>query len=252
MHDQRHVRVTLLGALEVVRADGSTVSADEWRTGKTMDLLRILALNNGRPVRSASLIEKLWPNATPEHGRGSLRTASSQIRRALHAQCVVRQPEGLILEGAWVDAIAFVEETRRVSVAAREGQHAQVVEITRAAERLYAGDFHANDDESEWAIAERDHLIRARHEMLCAAATSALELRAARDALELATTAVRTDRSSETAYRLLMRAHAEAGEIGSALRVFETYRARIAEELGADPSPQTRELHLRLLRGHSA
>ncbi len=48
-----------------------------------------------------------------------------------------------------------------------------------------------------------------------------------------------------------MRAHAELGEIGSALRVFEAYRARLAEELGADPSPQTTQLHLRLLRGHS-
>jgi DNA-binding SARP family transcriptional activator len=46
-----------------------------------------------------------------------------------------------------------------------------------------------------------------------------------------------------------MQAYAELGEVGSALRVFETYRSHLAEELGADPSPQTRELHLKLLRG---
>jgi DNA-binding SARP family transcriptional activator len=34
-----------------------------------------------------------------------------------------------------------------------------------------------------------------------------------------------------------------------ALRVFETFRRHLAEELGADPSHQTRELHLRILQG---
>ena len=248
----REIRVRVLGGLDVVRADGTAVAVEEWRTGKTMDLLRLLALNNGRPVRSSSLVDKLWPNVSPERGRGSLRTASSQIRRAIGTNCIVRQPEGLVLRDAWVDAVRFLDDARRVHVAAREAHHSHVLALARSAERLYVGDFHAYDDESDWAIAEREHLAHTRHEMLCDAAVGALELRLYREALDLAAAAVRIDRSSETAHRALMRAHAELGEIGSALRVFESYRSHLAEELGADPSPQTRELHLRLLRGTSA
>jgi len=50
---------------------------------------------------------------------------------------------------------------------------------------------------------------------------------------------------------LLMRAHAALGEIPAALRDFEDYRRRLAEELGVDPSPETRALHVALLRESS-
>jgi DNA-binding SARP family transcriptional activator len=252
MTQHRDMRIRILGELDVVRADATIVAPDEWRTGKTMDLLRLLALSNGRSVRLTSLIEKLWPDVTPDKARGSLRTACSRIRRATGAQCIVRQPEGLMLQGAWVDAVQFLDEARRVHVAARESHHSHVLALARAAEQLYRDDFHAYDDESDWARTEREHLAHVRHEMLCDAATSALELGLHRDALDLAAAAVRIDPTSETAHRALMRSHAELGEIGSALRVFEAYRAHLADELGADPSPQTRELHLRLLRGNSA
>jgi transcriptional regulator with AAA-type ATPase domain len=45
-----------------------------------------------------------------------------------------------------------------------------------------------------------------------------------------------------------MSASAAAGEPARALVAYETLRERLAEELGADLSPQTRELHLALLR----
>ncbi|MGI8523678.1 MAG: AfsR/SARP family transcriptional regulator [Nocardioides sp.] len=223
--------------------------ATAWRTGKNMDLLRLLALSNGHTLRSGSLIEKLWPNAAPDRGRHSLRTAASQIRQALHAPCVERLPDGLVLRGAWVDAEAFVSDARAAQVAHRSARHTDALRITGAADELYRGVFRAHNDGSPWAVAERSHLERIRHEMYTSAATSALELGNFREAREFANAAVQIDRGAETAYRTLMQAYAELGEVASALRVFETYRAHLAEELGADPSPQTRELHLKLLRG---
>jgi SARP family transcriptional regulator, regulator of embCAB operon len=84
--------------------------------------------------------------------------------------------------------------------------------------------------------------------MLTEAAEAALATGVPREALDFAKTAVALDPTSEAAHRSLMRAHADLGEIGGALRVFESYRAHLAEELGADPSPQTLELHVQLLR----
>ena len=249
MQSHPDVYIRLLGELHVLRPDGTVVAADEWRTSKTMDLLRLLAISDGRPVRPESLTEKLWPNASPERARASLRTACSHIRHAVRTNCVVRQLQGIVLQDVRVDVVEFLDHARRVRTAAFDAEHAQVLALARSAERLYGGPFHAFDDDSDWARTERDHLERARHEMSCAAAAAALELRLFHEALDFASCAVRSDHSSETAHRHLMRAHAGLGEVGGALRVFESYRAHLAEELGAEPSPQTRDLHLQLLRG---
>lgn len=252
MPPQPDIRIRLLGDLEVQRPDGSIVGWDEWRTGKTMDLLRILALNNGRPVRMSSVIDKLWPNVSLDRARASVWTAGSQIRRATGANCIVRQHKSLLLQGAWVDAIRFQDDARLVHVAAQAAHHERALDLGRAAERLYRGDFHAHNDESPWARAERDHLRKIRLAVLCDSADAAIALGTHREALELAGTAVRVERTSEAAHRALMRAHAGLGEIASALRAFEACRSNLAEELGADPSAQTRQLHLNLLRGESA
>jgi len=246
------LRVRLLGDLEVQRLDGTIVTHDEWRTGKTTDLVRILALNNGRPVRISSVLDKLWPDVGWDKARASLRTAASQIRRATQMDCIVRKDGSVQLQGAWVDATLFLNDAHFVHLAAQAARHVRVLQLTLAAERLYRGDFHAHDDDSPWARAERDHLAQSRRGVLCAAAEAAIALGRYQDALDYAEAAIRIDRSSETAHRALMRAHAALGEIGSALRAFETFRAHLAEEFGADPSMQTRALHLRLLRGESA
>ncbi len=243
------IMIRLLDGLEVIRPDGSVVEPREWRTGKTADLLRLLALHNGRPVGQSGLIEKLWPDVTHERARASLRTACSQVRRAMRADCVVRQPGALVLEGAWVDVEQFHRDVREATAAARSRDLDSALTFARIAERHYRQGFHAYDDQSAWAIAERNRLERLRHEMLCDAAAAALHLGRPREAADFAATAVGIDGGSESAHRALMQAQADLGEIGGALRTFEAFRARLADELGADPSEQTRELHLRLLRG---
>jgi SARP family transcriptional regulator, regulator of embCAB operon len=249
MGEDLRICVRTLGELVVTRADGSDVSIDEWKTGKNRDLLRLLALSLGRPVTPVSLVERLWPDVPDLRRRNSLRTAASQIRRTLRTNNVVRRPDGLMLVDAWVDTLAFREHVRAARLHERAGRHDEVIVATRAAEELYRGDFEAHDTDSAWATAERNSLRALRHELLCDAAGSSLALSNPLDARDFATEAVLLNPSSETAHRLLMQAHAELGEVGRALRIFETYRSHLADELGVDPSPQTRKLHLHLLRG---
>ncbi|WP_238343208.1 AfsR/SARP family transcriptional regulator [Nocardioides cynanchi] len=221
---------------------------EEWRTGKTRDLLRLLALENGQPVRVSGLIEKLWPDVTVDRARNSLGTAASQIRRTVGEPCVVRDHAALTLRNAWVDVNAFRALAQRAQLAARSSASAEVLTNARAALALYAGDFYAHEDDAPWAVAERDALKALHVTTLCDASRAALELGLLREAQDLATTAVRLDPTVEAATRSLMRSHAELGEVGLALRVFEDCRVHLAEELGTDPSPQTQELHLQILR----
>ena len=250
MSDSGTIRIRVLGNLGVRRPDGTEVHADEWRTGKTRDLVRLLALVEPSPVRVPGLLEKLWPDAGETVARNRLRTAASQIRRTLRDPCcLVRESDALRLQNVWVDVTAFRRLVTRAHLAARRGASSEVLDSARAAQRLYRGDFHAHDDDSEWAVEERAHLQKRLQEMLCEAAEAALDLGLFREALDLASSTVQLEPTSETGHRVLMQAQAELGEVAKALRVFETYRSELADELGVDPSPQTQELYLRSLRG---
>lgn len=249
-HDSTsQIQIRMLGALTVHRPDGSQVDGAAWRTGKTMDLLRLLALSNGRYVTCHGLLDKLWPHSPEDRARASLRTAASQIRRVIGVNCLCRQLGGIALQGAWTDVEAFLELARGASNASMTGSHARALQLARSAEFLYTGDFRAYDDDSTWAGQTRHVLERARLLMLTDAAESSVAERRFREAVRLAELAVELDRCAEQPYRTLMEAYAELGETDHALRAFETYRALLAEELGADPSPITRDLHVRLLRG---
>jgi SARP family transcriptional regulator, regulator of embCAB operon len=251
MQGQNSVRICVLGDLRVTRRDGTDVRVEEWRTGKTRDLLRLLALGNGRPLRAERLIELLWPEVPSHLARNRLRTAVSQIRVTLRDQSAERHADGYLLRGAVVDALQFASMAARAGLAAEMGNHAAVLPLVRAAERLYRDDFHADDDDSAWADAERTRLQHLRRTMVRDAAEAALHARKRRAALSFAALAVELDPMNESAHRLLMRAHAALGEIAAALRHFEDYRSRLAEELGVDPSPETRALHVELLRQSS-
>jgi DNA-binding SARP family transcriptional activator len=245
--NQEPVEIRLLGSLRVRRGDSSVVDASEWRTGKTLDLLRLLALDADQPVRIDSLLEKLWPDVDEARGRASLRTAASQIRRTLRTDCVARRLGGLVLTNAWVDVAAFRDLAVEARASRRADDHARVVGLTREAEAAYLGDFEAHDGGSSWAVETRESLAAMRRSMLTDAAESAVELSWMRDAIDLAESAISADPYSERAYRALMRAFAGLGETDRALRVFSDLRTVLAEELGVTPSRQTTALQMSIL-----
>jgi DNA-binding SARP family transcriptional activator len=241
------IEVRLLGPLRVRRADGSLVDSREWRTGKTADLVRLLALHGGQTVTVDTLVEALWPTAEAQRGRASLRTAVSQVRRVLGPDCVQRRLGGLELRDVWVDAAAFTSLVREVRRLAAAGQAAKAVTVAREADALYLDDFRAHSDGEEWAISARSDLARAYQVLICDAADAAVGLGWMRDAVEFAGRAVALDPYCEQAYRALMRGYAGLGQTPQALLEFQNCRTFLAEELGADPSAETQALHLRLL-----
>jgi DNA-binding SARP family transcriptional activator len=250
MESTDRIEIRLLGPLHVRRADSSVVEPGAWRTGKTLDLLRLLALDADQPVRVSALLEKLWPDVDEAHGRASLRTAASQLRRALRSDCIERRLGGLVLRHAWVDATAFRSLAMEAKSALRERRLARVVALTREAEALYVDDFTAHDDGSGWALEARESLASVRRALLVDAAEAAIELHWMRDGVDLALKALAVDSCAERAHRALIQAYAGLGETEQALRAFERCRQMLAEELGADPSAQTRAVHMQVLAGH--
>lgn len=241
------IEIRLLGPLQVRRADGTWVRGEEWRTGKAVDLLRLLALHSGRAVPVATLLDRLWPAAEEARARASLRTATSEIRRVLRQDCIHRHLGGLVLRHAWVDAVSYQALAAEARTCLREGLLARGVSTTREAEALYLGDFRSNDDNAQWASEEREGLVSVRRELVLSAASAAVELGWMRDAVEFSSTSLQLEPSSERASRSLMRAYAGLGETERALREYQRCSAALAEEFGVDPSPQTRAVYLELI-----
>ncbi|MCW2751973.1 MAG: hypothetical protein JWR83_3083 [Aeromicrobium sp.] len=245
MSDQIEIR--LLGRLWIRLGNGQVVPANQWTTGKTTDLLRLLAIRSDQMVSSTSLIEKLWPDVTHAKAVASLRTATSQIRRTLGRDSITRHLSGLQLQGCWVDVVAHRTLGVEVGIAMRSRDFGRVVTATKEAEALYVDDFRAYDDGSDWAQEIRDSLKTQRKLMLADAAESAIELGWMRDAIEMSTIAISLDSCFERAHRALMRAYAGIGETDSAVRSFERCRRNLLTELDASPSAQTTALHGQLL-----
>lgn len=239
----------LLGGLHVMRTDGSPVREQEWRTMKSADLLRLLALSGGKPVAVPGLLEKFWPEVEVTRAKASLRTALTHIRRAIGRDSVVRSRNGLALGNAWVDVSAYRMLAGEARTCVRTGQHADLVRLARESESLYTADFEAYDDGAPWVIGARAALIDLRKTLLSDAAESAVELRWFRDAVDFAESAIAADPGLERAHRAVMRAYAGLGETERALRAFERCRRNLASQLGADPSPLTSSVHLQVLSG---
>lgn len=241
------VEVRVLGPLRVRRADGELVDPREWRTGHTADLLRLLALHVDDPVPVDTLLEALWPTVDEKRGRASLRTAKSGIRKALGTDCIERRLGGLVLCNAWVDAHAFQTLAREARRHVVTGAAAKVVTAAREAEALYLAGLRWQTSNAGWARTELDALAAMHRQLIADAADAAVSLSWWHDALDFAERSVLIEPCSERGYRCLMRAYRGLGETSRALQTYERCRRTLAEELGADPSPETHALHLQLL-----
>jgi len=237
----------LLGTFRVRTADGCVIEPRAWRTSKTRDLVRMLAVA-GRVVPVDRIVDALWPDVDPQKGRASLRTAASQVRQVIGEHHIARQDGGFELTDVWVDAAAF---TAAVTVARQRlstGDRAGGVAAAWEAVTLYSGDLCEDEPYSDWVEHDRDRLRAMLRQLLLETADAAYELGWLRDASEMGHRALDLDPTAERAYRSLMRVYGRLGETEQALRLYEQCRRALADELGADPGESTRAVHLELLR----
>jgi DNA-binding SARP family transcriptional activator len=246
---EQPLEIRLLGGLRVRRSDGTPVALAEWRTGKTADLLRLLALSVEQPVRCETLLDSLWPDVDDKRGRASLRTAVSQIRRILGTDCIERRLDGLVLTNAWVDVEAIRVIAAEVSACRRAGDHGRAVSMARAGIGLWLGDFTAHDSDADWAREAGESIAVLRRKLLADAAESAVEVAWMREAIHLGQLAIESDPFCEQAHRALMLAYAGLGETARAVQLYTDLRERLSEEFGMDPSRQTAAAYQSILAG---
>jgi len=140
-------------------------------------------------------------------------------------------------------AAGALEEAR---AALQEGAADRALEAAGVAAALTGGQFLAGT-EGTWVERRQAHLTDLHLDSLEALSEAATSSGQYRTAIEAAGEVVAAQPLRESAHRVLMAAHAAAGNRGEALRAYERCRRILVDELGVDPSPATEAVYLRLL-----
>ncbi|MGW0802334.1 BTAD domain-containing putative transcriptional regulator [Nonomuraea sp. NPDC002799] len=237
----------VLGPLMVRSPDGEPVVVGGPRPRA---LLALLLLDAGRTVSTDRLIDGQYGDRPPAGAANAVQAQISRLRRRLPAELIEFHGAGyrLAVSPDDVDAYRFerlAREGRRLLAA---GQGAGAAALLREGLDLWRGPALADIVDAPFAepaarrleelrLAATEDLLEAELALPEAAPVPALQELVAAHPLR------------ERARGLLMRALHAAGRQAEALAVFEDTRRLLADELGADPSPELAAVHLRILRG---
>ncbi|SFP44520.1 Predicted ATPase [Amycolatopsis arida] len=237
----------MLGPLEVHTDAGTPVRL---AGARLRALLIALALDPGRVVPAARLVDAIWGDHPPAAAANALQALVSRLRRALPDAAVESHPAGyrLAVDPDAVDVTRF----ERLVAAGRDAlatDPAEAAETLRAALALWRGPALLDVAEAEPFRAPVARLT----ELRLAAVEDRVEadLRLGRGA-ELTTELAQLVAEHPLRERLvgaLMRALCAAGRPAEALGAYERARSALAEALGTDPSPELSALHTAVLRG---
>ncbi|MBB2746748.1 UNVERIFIED_ORG: putative ATPase [Microbispora rosea subsp. rosea] len=240
------MRVELLGPFEVRNRDGSVVEVPGIRLRA---LLAALALEPGRIVTRARLVDWIWGRRPPADEANALQALVSRLRRVLPDGVIEADSGGYRLAVApdAVDVCRFehlVGQARAADPAAR-------ADLLRSALALWRGAAMADialrdSDAFDAVVARLDELHIAA---LGDRVDADIRLGRGSELVSELTELVAAYPLREGFVAALMRALAEAGRTAEALTVYQRTRERLAEELGADPSAELSALHTALLRG---
>jgi DNA-binding SARP family transcriptional activator len=213
--------------------------------------LQHLALGAGQVVPSDVLVDALWEHDPPARPGEQLAVLMSRLRSVLGKERIEHRDGGYLLRADWLDATELAALTDEAERRQGAGNATGAAAAARVALSLLdsSGSVPVSGD---WARLRRAELDRLSSRARRAAASALLEAGDWVGAVDAATAALERDAYDEVALRLLLRAYVLGGQAAAALSAYAAARERFADELGADPSPETAELYLAILRGELA
>lgn len=249
------LRIYLTGRV-CIEADQELLDQHAFPSQQGRLVFSYLVSERSRPVTRTELADALWPKELPPSWDTSVSAIISKLRSVL-SRVGLKGSSALTNAGgcyeirlpqcAWIDLEAAADSIHEAEAALKAGDPARAYGPSAVAHHIARRPFLPGE-EGAWVEHRRDKLrsilIRAlecRAEVYLWNHEFSLAVEAARDAVVL-------EPFRETCYQLLMRAHAGAGNAAEALWVYEQCRKLIAEELGVDPSRQTKAVYQKVLQ----
>ncbi len=249
MPDKAPTRIQLCGRL-AVELGGRELTA-KLPGGQASVLFTYLVVNRALPTGREELIEALWPWRARAGADASLSALLSRLRAVLGSGVLSGRSE-LRLQlapDAWIDLEAAEEAIHRAESAVAQRDWARGWGPSLIALFVGRRGFLPGED-LPWAQEHRRRLDEIRCSAFECYAAVALGVGGTELAPgeRVARELVAAEPFRERAHALLMEILVARGNAAEALRVYETLRARLRDELGATPAPELRELQQRLLR----
>ncbi len=216
-----------------------------------------LAVNRHRSIHRDELLAAIWPDDAPAQTESGLDAILSKLRGTLKSAGFAPADAGVTVSSktialqlpidAWIDLEAAANALDEAEGAFRRGDTITAWSMANVAVVISKRPFLA-DVEAPWIESQRTALralqMRALQCLVNVSATNGEPLLALQHAREM----IALEPFRETAYQLVMKMHAAAGDRAEALRVFAKCRALLRDELGVSPSPQTEAVYLEILR----
>ena len=236
-------RVVLLGGFAVELAGAEPGSTLAGLPSGVRRLVAYLGLS-GRPTRAA-VAGHLWPDVPEERALGSLRSALWRLHKV--APGLVESSGGALFlaRGVRVDVREFTQWARWVLDPGTDVGGIASADPGPPSE-LLPGWY------DEWVLLERERLCQLRLHALEAWAGKLAAAGRYGEAIQAACAAVQVEPLRESAHRALVRVHLAEGNVGEAVRSYESFRALLAVELGVEPTAQMDALVCRFRRSAAA
>ncbi|MFF4434949.1 BTAD domain-containing putative transcriptional regulator [Streptomyces sp. NPDC001513] len=241
--------ISMLGALDVRGEDGNGVGVGGTRLRA---LLILLALEPGRVVASESLVDGIWQDEPPAGAANALQALVSRLRRTLRGTGadVESHPAGyrLAVEPDAVDVVRF-ERLASAGRGALARDPDTAARVLREALELWRGPALLDVASADFFRAPVTRLSELRMAVLEDRIEADLRAGRGRELTGELASLVAEHPLRERLVGALMRALVAAGRPAEALTAYGNAREVLAEELGADPSPELSALHTAVLRG---
>lgn len=213
-----------------------------FRTKKHLALLVYLAVENRRVHRRDRLAEFLWPRAQTAEARHSLATALSILRPRLgpNALATTRDHVTLNVESLGLDLDRLTSKDILGS---------DSIGVLEVAAFLDGFDIPDAPEFALWKDRQRARLLPLIKEGLVVLIDRCRRTGQSRQVERWADRMLALDDLSEEGTKAKMEARAVAGDRLTALRVFEEWKRRLWDDLGASPSEELERMAARLRRG---
>jgi predicted ATPase/DNA-binding SARP family transcriptional activator len=245
----KDLRVRALGPLEIL-VDERALGGEAFVSGKPRELLLLLLCHpDGRTREQVGLA--FWPEASASQVKNSFHVTLHRLRKAL------ARPEWIQVAGdryrldssLSIDFDVLGFEQGIEALLRRPLTEPDAVAQLRAVLALYRGDFLDGETAGDWHLEVRERLRRCRHDALMALGLFEMSRERFVAAAEAFRVVLGSDRLHEEAGRQLMICLARTGARTEALRLYETLRILLRDELGVGPDEATAALYEELRAG---
>ncbi|MCA9976588.1 MAG: AAA family ATPase, partial [Anaerolineales bacterium] len=210
----------------------------------TKSLFAYLVLQRAQPLDRRRLAFLFWPRGTEASARRNLRQYLHRIRRALEPI----DPDGRFLNTAGHNIHFTPPADFYLDVADFETACTPPHADLPRAIALYSGDL-LEDIYDDWVEPERERLARLYRQALAHLIDQYQRSGHIREAIPYAEGFLAAEPLLEHAYVRLMQLHYAVGDRGRVTQQYEQLTMMLADELGAEPLPETAVLYQSMLAG---